>query len=216
MTKLHNLIRKPVTWFQVLFYLLPLFAAAQVSDSNQLDVLSYQVNLKPDISNQTVAGDVLIKLVTSHESQEVVLDCGNLVIEKILGESVTGFQRTGQKLIIGIQAHVNNIHQIHIFYNGSPKRGVVFSPASSQVHTYYFTSDWMVCNDQPDDRASIKMRLTVEEGLNAIGTGEITGIDELNDQLIYSWDHPDPAPPYTYGFVIGKFNTSQYHGLVII
>jgi aminopeptidase N len=76
------------------------------------------------------------------------------------------------------------------------------------MYTLFHTSEWMVCNMQPQDRATIEMDITVEEGLTSIANGTLAGKkrNEAN-KTVYSWQQKEATPAYTYGFAIGIFHT---------
>ena len=196
--------------FTLVWFSNPPFSLAQGFEVNELDVIRYQVNLKPDIYSQSLEGQVTIDFMVGSQALKATFDCGSLVVDEVIGKSVKGFQQTGWKLELTFIENSGRAHSVRIFYHGSPTRGVVFSPKTNQVHTYFFSSEWMICNRQPSDRASIKMHITIEDSLTAISTGELIKVKTgVGNSLIYTWDQQVATPAYTYGFVIGNFNKVQ-------
>ncbi len=175
-----------------------------------IDVLSYHVQLEPDIQKKDVEGNVTIEFLTKAGVLEVVFDCGNLTIDDVKGQSIKSFRQEGKKLNIALSDTSKIQYEVQIFYHGSPSRGVVFFPALHQMHTVYFTSEWMVCHDQPDDRATIRMDLTVPDSLTSIGCGMLIEKKAVKaGKMMYSWRQQAATPPYTYGFAIGSFNKAS-------
>ncbi|MEL6537807.1 MAG: M1 family metallopeptidase [Bacteroidota bacterium] len=166
-----------------------------------LNVLHYSVHLKPDLPSQSVEGQVVIEFELPLTEQEIVLDAGNLEIEGIEGESVTGYSKQGSKLHIQLSNGRNLKEEITVHYHGSPKRGLLFHPEASQAYTVYFTSDWMVCHDTPEDKATLNLNIVVPEGLDCVASGEHTWTEEG----LHHWQQNYESPTYTYGFALGKF-----------
>ena len=98
-----------------------------------------------------------------------------------------------------------NENQVQIFYNGKPDRGLVF-PSPGQAHTVYFTSEWMVCNDAPKDKAKFEIDLLIPSDKICIASGTLVKKVLKGEKVLYSWCQDYEAPTYAYGFVIGSFN----------
>lgn len=196
---------KTISLFIFLCSLYPELLIAQIG-GDDTDVLHYHVTLEPNIPERSIEGNVHITFTTDGIRNQVTFDCGNLTIDKVEGQFVQSFVQEDQKLIIHFSKPLEGEQQLHIFYQGTPTRGVVFSTEPLQMYTVYFTHEWMVCHDQPHDRASIRMDVIVPAELTCIATGTWTGKQEVKDnKVMYSWHQQVATPPYTYGFAIGPF-----------
>src|SRR5207247_11097386 len=51
-------------------------------------------------------------------------------------------------------AQLGETREIEIAYHGEPRRGIRFFPDQAQVYTVFATSQWLVCVDAPDDKAT--------------------------------------------------------------
>ena len=49
-------------------------------------------------------------------------------------------------------------------YHGAPRFGMEFVPERSQVYTAFSTSQWLVCVDDPGDRATLKLSVVLPAG----------------------------------------------------
>ncbi|MEZ4776954.1 MAG: M1 family aminopeptidase [Bacteroidia bacterium] len=180
---------------------------AQSIENKHLDVLSYHVYLEPNISEQQIKGNVQIKFKTDPEAEKVVFDSGNLNVTEIKGRDIIAFEQVNGKTIVSFTKNDSFEYEVQIFYEGNPKRGVVFSSSLPQLYTVYFSNEWMICNFSPDDRAIIKIDLLIPDQLISIASGVL--IDTLksdNNKVLYSWNQEYETPAYTYGFAIGAFN----------
>jgi aminopeptidase N len=63
----------------------------------------------------------------------------------------------------------------------------------------------MVCNNNPNDRATFSLNIILPKGMQSIASGKLLGLEEELDKVIYKWHQDYETPTYTYGFVIGSF-----------
>jgi aminopeptidase N len=128
------------------------------------------------------------------------------------GVAVKSFHQQGQQLFIQFNGSPATEREVHISYHGKPQRGLVFLEAVQQAYTVYFTSEWMVCHDQIDDRASLNIDVIVPEGLSCIASGTLMGKKEAQKgKVMYSWRQEQATPAYTYGFAVGAFHELVEH-----
>lgn len=171
--------------------------------------------LRTDINTKSLFGTVNIDFLIDAEAKEVVFDCGNLNIAKITGKNVAGFEQKNQKVFISLDNRHQKENHIQITYSGSPSYGIVFVPESEETYTVFSTSQWMVCNDSPSDRAKFKIGLSIPSDKQCIASGTLAHTSEKGDRIEYSWVQDYESPSYTYGFAIGSFNRSQeVHGKI--
>ncbi len=187
---------------------------AQSSKSSQIDVLNYHVYLVPSFSKNYIEGNVSIKFSTSTQTEKVVFDSGDLIVTKLEGTHAIDFMQKGKKTIISLAQTDTNIHEIKLFYHGHPKRGLVFFDNAQKLYSVFFTSDWMICNDTPDDRATLKLDLLIPKEVVSVASGVLKDAISFGSKVRYSWRQDYETPTYTYGFAIGAFNTSadNYNG----
>lgn len=171
------------------------------------DVRRYEVRLEPNLSDQTLTGEVRIYFAVTPGTSEVVLDAGKLEIISLEGEAVISYQQTGNRLLISLAKTTQPETVIQIRYKGQPTQGLVWSNDPLEVYSVYFTREWMVCHDTPADKASIQLELLIPESLSCVANGTlISNTSEEEEKCLYTWNQEDETPAYTYGFAIGQFN----------
>ena len=185
------------------------YITAQSSNPKQPDVLDYHVYLEPFFSKNYIEGNVTIRFSTSPQTEKVVFDSGDLTVTKLEGGYTKAFVQEGKKTIISLIQNDSNIYEIKLFYHGFPKRGLVFFDNSTKLYSVYFTSEWMICNISPDDRASLKLDLLIPKEVNSVASGMLKDTIEMGNKVRYSWRQSYQTPAYTYGFAIGSFNKSE-------
>jgi aminopeptidase N len=139
-----------------------LLASVVAEGSLRLDVVDYAATVEPDIAGKSVKGTVRIRFST--ELQEAEFNCGNLTIDSVrLAGAALKFAVTDRRLRVSLPVdsrakHVREI-EIEIDFHGAPKYGIRFFPDRQQVYTVFSTSQWMVCIDDPADKATLTFKL---------------------------------------------------------
>jgi|GEM_PF-4299139 len=158
-----------------------------ITKETTLDVLNYELKLEVDIENESIQGKVNIEFLINPDESKVVFDSGNLKILEVVGKNVVSFLQKTKKVIIYLNNRNDNHNLIQITYSGRPSHGLVFLPNSKEVYTVFSTSQWMICNDSPGDRAKFKIELSVPSDKQCVASGILTHKANLNDRFQYSW-----------------------------
>ncbi|OJJ17332.1 hypothetical protein BKI52_30410 [marine bacterium AO1-C] len=183
-------------------------AQSQSLKADPVDVLAYQVRVEPDLSRRYIEGVVSIRFKSSASTGKVAFDSGRLIVTKVEGTQVKGFKQTGKQTIISLTPNNTQTYEIRLFYYGAPRRGFVFLNKAQKMYSVYFTSEWMVCNNAPDDRAPIKLEVLVPKGVISVASGVLKKTVNTSNKVLFSWKQTYATPAYTYGFVIGSFDTT--------
>jgi aminopeptidase N len=168
------------------------------------DVLHYSVTLEPDIAAKSVKGSVLIRVSTT--STVVEFDCGALSIDAVREAGARlEYSVNNRKLRVTLPAG-RRVREIEIDFHGSPKYGIQFFPEQQQVYTVFSTSQWMVCVDDPADKATLTFKLIVPASLTSVANGQFISQRELpNNKRLFEWRQVSSIPTYIFGFAIGPF-----------
>jgi aminopeptidase N len=168
------------------------------------DVLHYSVTLEPDIAAKSVKGSVLIRVSTT--STVVEFDCGALSIDAVRQAGARlEYSVNNRKLRVTLPAG-RRVREIEIDFHGSPKYGIQFFPEQQQVYTVFSTSQWLVCVDDPADKATLTFKLIVPASLTSVANGQFISQRELpNNKRLFEWRQVSSIPTYIFGFAIGPF-----------
>jgi aminopeptidase N len=168
------------------------------------DVLHYSVTLEPDIAAKSVKGSVLIRVSTT--STVVEFDCGALSIDAVRQAGARlEYSVNNRKLRVTLPAG-RRVREIEIDFHGSPRYGVQFFPEQEQVYTVFSTSQWLVCVDDPADKATLTFKLIVPASLTSVANGQFISQHELpNNKRLFEWRQVSSIPTYIFGFAIGPF-----------
>jgi aminopeptidase N len=183
------------------------------------DVTHYDAQVEPDIANKTVRGKVSIRLIVRAKNQSAIdLDGGELTIDAVSeGARALKFTRSGRRLSVSLAraAKAGERRELEIEYHGAPRFGIRFFPERAQVYTVFSTSQWLVCVDAPDDKATLRLNLILPAGLKAVANGSLISERALpNERVSQEWRQETPVPTYVFGFAAGRFRvlTEQQRG----
>ena len=185
-------------------------------DNSQLDVLSYNLTIEPNITDGIINGSVEINFLVNSDADSVIFNSGSLEITNVSGEHLVGFKKINNDLIVYLAKRDNLKNKIVIDYNGHPNKGLIFDNEHNQAYTIFSTSQWMICNDSPEDKALFHLDITVPIDKTCIACGELVNKVQQNDKIMFSYQLNTEAPSYTYGFAIGKYNKAEVQGKVLL
>jgi aminopeptidase N len=173
-----------------------------------LDVLHYDAEIEPNLSEQTIAGVVSIEFKSlSNNLSEIVLDAQELQVEEVSEKgSALKFEAKEGRLFIQLSSvmNVGEARVLTIRYRGKPTRGLKFF--ADHLYAAYSTPRWMVCNFDPGDKATLTLRLTVPEDFKMVANGNEVERKSLSQgRTQYVWRDDALVPPYVYGFSAGRF-----------
>ena len=174
------------------------------SARTDMDVLHYAATLEPDIAAKSVKGTVLIRFQTT--STVVEFDCGELNIDAVrAGRASLQFSVTNRRLRVSLPQD-KRTREIEVEFHGTPKYGIQFFPDRQQVYTVFSTSQWLVCVDDPSDKATLTFKLILPASLTPIGNGQLVSQHELPDKKrVSEWQQRTPVSTYIFGFAAGPF-----------
>lgn len=189
---------------------LPTGARAQTTAKPAFDVLHYDARVEPDITNKTVAGKVVVRIVSRVDGLVTIeLDCGSLTIDAVREDKeALNFKRDGGRLIVSLSrpAKAGERREIAVEYHGTPRYGIRFYPDRGQVYTAFSTSQWVVCVDAPEDRATLRLNLVVPARARTVANGRLVARHKsAGGKLVHEWRQEHPVPTYTFGFAAGEF-----------
>jgi aminopeptidase N len=178
-------------------------------------VVHYDVDARLDLAAGTISAVAMLSVRAHGPDSSLSLASGDLVVDSVVASgrsllfSATGSHveiRWPQPLAAGKTAVVA------VRYHGEPKRGLRFLKEQRQAFTVFSTSHWLPCLDEPDQKATFRLRLTVPDGLTAVASGDLVKHSAAAGLATYEWRQTKPLPTYVFGFAIGPFRSvSETH-----
>jgi len=203
--------RRPLlmAWVVLVALASPATAADSASRDRGFDVLHYSATVEPHIAAMSVAGRASIRLRLLANVDTIEFDRGELTIDAVReGSTTLRFEMLPRRVRVRLSRPARGqIRTIDVDYRGTPKFGLQFVPERSQVYTIFSTSQWLVCIDAPDERATLDLRVALPPDLRAAGSGRLVATERRADGLmVHEWHQDRPMPSYTFGFAAGKFD----------
>jgi aminopeptidase N len=185
------------------------------ASTSTIDVLSYRAVVRPDIPARHVSGQVTIRARVLVDGTAVVrLDRGQLTIEHVRDERhALAFDVPSQQLVVHLQRAVRagTIVTLTVVYAGSPRTGLQFVPERRQAYTIFSTSQWLVCVDDPGDKATLDLEVQVPVDLQVIGSGTPTGQRPRPAGIVaHHFRLSRPTSSFLFGFAAGPFRTIEH------
>ena len=176
------------------------------------DVIDYDAAVTPDLAAQTVSGEVAIRIVSLIDGLSAVeLAAPGLKIESAseAGRSLPCDLKDG-KLRVSLQppAARDETRVLTVRYSGKPTKGMRFG--TDQVFTAFETGHWLVSHDDPADKASLTLRLTLPAELDSVAPGRRLERKTLADGRVqHVWRQDRPHSTYLFGFAAGRFQKAS-------
>jgi aminopeptidase N len=166
-------------------------------------VVHYDARLTVDIAAGRIAGTVVLTARGHGAAADALqLDSGDLVVDAVTvhGRGVE-FSAAGQRTLVRLPHRLQAGEQVpvSVTYHGEPHGGIRFLSGQEQVYTAFSTSQWMVCVDAPDQKATLRLSVAVPPGLVSVGSGRAVRDHE--------WVLDTPVSTYLFGFAAGRFHT---------
>lgn len=178
---------------------------ATANHQNNIDVQHYSVTLEPDIAGKAIKGTVVIKfLIESNGLTHAEFDCGDLTIDSVrLAGAPAHFAVTDHRLKVSLPpgSKANQLREVEVHFHGRPRYGIRFFPDREQVYTVFSTSQWMVCVDDPADKATLTFRLILPRTLTPVANGNfVSQRDFASNKRVSEWRQETAIPTYIFGF----------------
>ena len=187
-------------------------APAQPGDdppSRRFHVSHYDVQLHPRLVAKTITGTTVMTLSLDDGERNVVVNRGSLQIDAVReGAEPRPFEVAGTTLRVSLEPGRPAARELTIDYHGAPSSGLVFVPERDQIYTLFSTSQWMPAIDEPDARATLRLRVTIPRGWTGAASGREVARRSSGDMQQVEWRQARAVPTYTFGFAVGRFVTA--------
>jgi aminopeptidase N len=190
-----------------------------------------RLDLRVDLAKKTLEGKATIAFRCVKPTQTVSLDAVDFEVKgvaaKVGQKSIdpARFTSDGKKLVVdlGARLRVDEAGTLEVAYRVSdPKDGLHFfgpgktdSDAPLLVWSQGETSTnryWFPCIDEPDQRQTTEVVVTVPEGFEAVSNGKLVQRkDNAADKTItFNWRQEIPHPSYLVTLVVGQFDVVRH------
>jgi hypothetical protein len=186
------------------------------------DVDQYLLEIAYDPATGVLTGVATIRAKSTQDLSQFNLDLVGLTVESVQVDSRSAaWTRDGGELVVtpsqGIRA--NRHFKVVIRYSGIPEPIVEGFGVSGFLATDdgvviigqpHVAATWFPVNDHPLDKAAYTFRITVPEGLEAIGNGVLQSTQTANGWTTWTWYAREPMASYLATATVGEFDLRAY------
>src|SRR2546428_7688198 len=184
-----------------------------------------KLTLRIEMDRKRLVGVATLKVIPSRiDLQKIDVDACEMDIEGVAvdGKEVP-FEYDNETLSIRAGGIGTEAHQVDVRYSTtSTNQGIYFVGPDEkyptkplQAWTHSETQNgryWYPCNDQPDDRATSEMVITVPEGFRCISNGKLLSRTVQGVEVTYHWSEGTAHSTYLNSLAIGRVEESAEKG----
>lgn len=198
-----------------------------------IDVLHYELRFnRIDFTNHAVEAEAILTIrAVERLDTEVVLDFGGFTLSSVaVNDVATTYTRAGvssAKLHVALTAPVaaDDTVKVAVAYSGvsamTDQLGLIFN-AGTDGRKYVCTMAepngahrWFPCNDRPDDKATLDLYATVENGRLVASNGGLLGETVEAGKRTFHWRELHPISTYLIVMNAGDFSRVDVGGGVV-
>lgn len=177
----------------------------------RFDVQHYVIDIAIDPQLHFISGTVTARiLVTGLPLDSLLLHLGDNmnVDELMLGANAIPFARSGDRICFAADGAVGDTVSVRIRYNGYPvDQGLRFR--SESIYTVSepdMARNWFPCYDEPWDKATCEMIVTVPDTLYCASNGSLVStVDNLDGTATYHWKTRYPLATYSASIAVARY-----------
>ncbi len=186
-------------------------AAPDCTQAAPFSVRRYQADLELDVAGQSLLGRETVTVEAGNGPARVLaFDAPGLAVEAAESDGPPlPSVRDGDRLCVGLQSPLRPGQSIRISFRYQARASSSLRFFPDHVYTAYGTSRWLVSLDDPAQRATLALRLTVPGAWLAIGAGEAPAPEGLADgRLRYTFAQRHASPGFLFGFAAGRLRVA--------
>ncbi len=184
------------------------------------DIQHYKLALDVDIPAETLSANAEITLNILEPADSLILHFVGMEIAGIDEDATPrSYNRVDSSLIVSLDRTASQGEEITltIGYHGKPTRAsggfgrglYIDSSQSDDAVTYTCNAPWAAkywfpCQDNPADKATMEMQVTVPEGYEVISNGMLVSADRTGQEWAFAWQESHPIATYLIAFAASK------------
>jgi aminopeptidase N len=209
----------------------PVLEPLRTASDRVINIDSIRLNLRVDLGKKTVESKATIAFRSVRSTRTVSLDAVDFEVKHVaakLGQQSVNparYTSDGKKLIVdlGSRLPAGETGTLEVSYRVvDPKDGLhFFGPSKADpeapllVWSQGETSTnryWIPCIDEPDQRQTTEIVVTVPQGFEAVSNGKLVQRqDNPGDKTVtFDWRQEIPHPSYLVTLVVGQFDVARH------
>lgn len=193
-----------------------------------VDVQHIRLNLDVDLEAKTVAGSATLEFTPLRPLKTITLNAVDHEISSVIGQLEEGKPielsttydgkqltvefpetiRRGQPWLITVHYRVREpADGLHFFQPTKAEPNVrlsVWSQGEPTANRY-----WFPCYDNPNEKQTTEMIVTVPKGMEALSNGELVSRKDTKQQTTFHWKQAKPHVSYLVTLAIGEYVVTE-------
>jgi aminopeptidase N len=180
--------------------------------------LRFEVKLDVAFDARSIVGETKVLFdFPAVGPREIAFAATDLTLDEVSqGGARLSYRTSGKQLIVDLLPRApTSPEQLTFRYHGTPSRGLVYG--QNFVYADYFTCAWMICRDEPGDKATFQFELTAPARFRVVASGRLVDRTTVaspsdtgpSDRARSTWVEERPYPPYLFGFAAGDFTEAS-------
>lgn len=192
-------------------------AEVQAARREPVDAEHYALEIELDPDRESIVALCTVRLWAVEDGlRTVALDFEGLVVDEVrdgAGRLLDHVHRAGRLTVqLPRPLRRGDFAELAIRYSGRPAKGLYFAGHRAGRATQVFTQGecedarwWFPCIDQPADRATSEVRVTMPAHWTSVAAGERIDLRVEGARRTEHWRMSFPHPPYLVTLVAGEF-----------
>ncbi|SIS10367.1 M1 family metallopeptidase [Microbacterium sp. RURRCA19A] len=188
------------------------------------DVVSYDLTLDYRVRTNRLQGTAVIAAVAAEDLTSVVLDLVGLRATRVrVGGAPARFSAAAGKLRVAGPRPLapGEPFEVEVAYAGAPgprrsRWGAVgweeLTDGALVAGQPIGAPTWFPCNDRPDDRARMTLRITVDDGYTVAATGVAGAVSRRGGRVTSTFTSDVPTATYLAAVHVGRYRTGALSG----
>lgn len=190
----------------------------QYNTPNQykIDVLHYDFSISLDYSTKTIDAENRITILVTDTIDVIDLNFhGNLRINHLMvNNEPKEYKKTGSVISIPQSGVNGDTIIIDISYSGKPLnsgdgsftwQGFNGAKVISTLGEPNLNPTWFICNDRPDDKATLDIRITNDTTFTSVSNGSLVSVVTQGNARTYHWRSSYPISTYLIALYSGQY-----------
>jgi aminopeptidase N len=199
----------------------PVAEPLRTAPDRPIDIQHIRLDMRVDLPKQTIDAVATLDIKALREASAIELDAVDFEVKKVsVGSDVLRHSHDGKRLAIDLSPAwpADKTAKLKIEYRiREPKAGLhFFAPSEAEPNvplTVWSQGEpttnrhWIPCIDEPVQRQSTELLVTVAEGFEVLSNGKLVNRKDNDDKTVtFHWKQDKPHPSYLVTLVVGKFD----------
>ncbi|MBN1233072.1 MAG: M1 family metallopeptidase [Candidatus Coatesbacteria bacterium] len=181
-----------------------------------IDMKRYDLFFQLDFNRESINGYNTITCAALEEGQNTIyLDCIDIEADSVkTNNRRMDFMQVTDTLKIFWESELplNETVTFTVYFHGQPKDGLFFGITSTDKPICETTSEpigvrhWFPCQDRPDDKVLVSMKIAVPNGFMAVSNGLYKGMAVNENETVYSWESQYQTASYLIFFAASYYD----------